>query len=184
MTVRTAYQCPFSPMILPVAPNLEFLTSRVDKARRSRSASENQAPCSKCRNYACFGIVRCVNSLIFHHTKSKSADRRDISAPNATASVSKRSACVCVVSFLAPFNNNRVYLTSPTLTGITLGGIFAACFAVLLLLVVPCYLKRRRRHPHSTPVNDMEDELYRQASCESRSHKTVCLPIYSNRHGL
>ncbi|KAH9997357.1 hypothetical protein BJV77DRAFT_82787 [Russula vinacea] len=129
-------------MILPVAPNLEFLTSRVDKARRSRSASENQASCSKCRNYACFGIVR-----------------RDISAPNATASVSKRSA--------------------PTLTGITLGGIFAACFAVLLLLVVPCYLKRRRRHPHSTPVNDMEDELYRQASCESRSIKLFLSAIWT-----
>ena len=50
-------------MVLPVAPNLVFLTSRVDLTRHSRSAPANQVQYSKCTNGVCFSAVRCVNSL-------------------------------------------------------------------------------------------------------------------------
>jgi hypothetical protein len=77
-----------------------------------------------------------------------------------------------------------LHQTSPALTGVALGGILVAYFAVLLLLLVPCYLKRRRRRLQSTRVNDVENDLSRQASFGSGNHKTVSLPISPDCRGL
>ena len=98
-------------------------------------------------------------------------DQRNSSAPNAT--VSKRSEYVCDESFLTSFNIDRIYFTSLTLTGVAIGGILATCFAILLLLLVPCYLKRRHRRAESIRANDMEYGLSRQPSFASSSQKAV-----------
>ena len=77
----------------------------------------------------------------------------------------------CVLSNLV--ENCRLYFNSPTLTGVAIGGILLACFVVLLLLVVPCYLKRRRRSVENTRADDTEQGHSRQSNVASNNHRAV-----------
>ena len=122
--------------------------------------------------------------MIFHHISPLAGlprHRRDGSASNATVFFSKGSRFV-LIFFLTSYKIITSNLTSSTLTDVTVGGILAACFAVLLLSFVPCYLKHRRRHSQSTPVNDVESVISRQTSFELRSLKTVSLPIFADSY--
>jgi hypothetical protein len=76
---------------------------------------------------------------------------------------------------LCPFYPHLTLIIASNLllTGATIGGVLAACFAALLLLLVPCYLKRRHRRPESPRADDMEYGHSRQSGFASSNHKAV-----------
>ncbi len=73
-------------------------------------------------------------------------------------------------------------LTSSTVTGIGViaGGILVACLAVLLLGLLPCYLKRRRARLQKPDVVDTENGKVTQVHHDSDDSVTVRSLSYLN----
>ena len=64
------------------------------------------------------------------------------------------------------------------MTGVSIaGGILGACFGVLILLLVICYLERRRRRAERTRGDNMDYGLSRQSSFVSGNDKSVSRPV-------
>ncbi|KAI9435245.1 hypothetical protein F5148DRAFT_1154679, partial [Russula earlei] len=78
-------------------------------------------------------------------SSSRPRGRRDTSASDATVSRGSR----------------------PSVSGAAIAGVLVACLVILLLLFLPCYLKRRRRKLQSKPVNNAEDGVLQQPNPDS-----------------
>ena len=98
---------------------------------------------------------------------------RDINAPKAI--LSKRAKYVPSRYTYFDSNITAAILTSSTVTGIGViaGGVLIALLAVLLLGVLPCYLKRRRSRRQKAQVVDTEKVTVTQAPHETYNNETV-----------
>lgn len=96
----------------------------------------------------------------------------DINAPNTY--IFKRAKYVLSLH-LSYFNITTGALTSSTVTGIGViaGGILVAFVAILLLGVLPCYLKRRRARMQKPNVVEAENGTVTQIRHKPDNSETV-----------
>ncbi|KAH9983800.1 hypothetical protein BJV74DRAFT_594596 [Russula compacta] len=136
------------PIVFPVTPNLEFSLPSLVSVAGYDKLEPNQTPSFK-RTDIGPRVPLVMEDLSTgdgagFNVMSQPCYRRAVtgSAPNVT--ISRRSSAI--------------------VTGAIFGGAFVACLAVLLLLSLPFYLKRRGRNPQSTHTDDLENGVSGQTS--------------------